>query len=82
VIPSAAEPSGYAPAVALYVCNTSFGDYAEGEIVTAEAPLVSDWIEAKFLSPVDEDGNRLIEAATPEPTPSPESQPGTFAPAG
>jgi len=66
--------------VGLYVCNASFGPYGEGEYVEAEAPLVSYWIEAQFLSPVDDEGTRLVEV-TPPTTDSVE-QPGVFAPPG
>jgi hypothetical protein len=61
--------------VALFVCNASFGTYSEGEIVTADPPLVSDWIEAQLLSEVDEDGNRLVEMP-----PSPGVDPATGQP--
>lgn len=50
----------------LYEVNASFGDYSYGEYVTVDEPaLVSDWIEAQFLSLVDDDGTRTVEAAAP-----------------
>lgn len=57
--------------MALYVCNATFGTYSYGEIVTAEAALVSDWIEAGLLSEVDDEGDRVFDApAAPEVDPA------------
>lgn len=54
----APQPMGRAQA---YVVNTDVGVGEVGEIVHADPVLWASFIEAGYLSPVDEDGNRFIE---------------------
>lgn len=43
-----------------YVVNVEFGHAQLGEIIEAEPKIVQDWEAANFISPIDENGNRII----------------------
>jgi hypothetical protein len=44
-----------------FVTNLAFENYEAGEIIEAEPAQVADWLESRFISPVDERGDRIIE---------------------
>lgn len=49
--------------MALFVVNGNFDDFHVGEIIDCDPELWADYIDVDppFLSPVDGDGNRVIE---------------------
>jgi hypothetical protein len=47
--------------MAKYVVNAAVEDFANGEVVEIKPELFADLIEAKFLTPIDDFGNRLDE---------------------
>jgi hypothetical protein len=44
-----------------YVVNATVDEFRIGEVVEINPALFADLIEAKYLSPIDERGNRLVE---------------------
>lgn len=62
-----------------YVVNMTFDGGDLGEVIEAPPKLVADWEAAGFISPLDDDGNRVIalgrrkvvdEGAVPVPVPT------------
>lgn len=49
----------------LYVVNMDFDGGTTGEIIRADPTLVADWIEAQFISEVDERGERIVRILGP-----------------
>lgn len=49
----------------LFVINTDFDGGRYGEIIEADPKHIADWIDADFVSPVDERGERIITVVGP-----------------
>lgn len=52
--------------MAKYIVNTTVGDMTYGEIVDLDPSLFADYIEAQWISPIDDHGNRIVEEPAPE----------------
>lgn len=48
----------------IYIVNTTFDGGVTGEFIKADPSLVADWIEAGFISEVDDRGDRIIRGDT------------------
>lgn len=59
----------------LYVVNLDFEGGAHGEIIEAEPALVADWLDADWISPVDERGDRIIDTKRGKPVTDPGATP-------
>jgi len=44
----------------LYIVNMTFDGGNTGEIIRADPTLVQDWLDFKFISEVDDRGERLV----------------------
>lgn len=44
----------------LYVVNMTFDGGTYGEVITADPRLVEDWVDAQFITEIDEGGNRIV----------------------
>lgn len=49
----------------LYVVNINFDGGTYGEVIRADPSLVQDWIDAQFISEVDDRGERIIRVIGP-----------------
>lgn len=48
----------------LYIVNTTFDGGVTGEIIEADPTLVADWIDAGWISEVDDRGDRIVRGDT------------------
>lgn len=49
--------------MALYIVNAAVDNLATGEVIDIDPALWQDFIEAQYLSPIDEEGNRIVSVA-------------------
>lgn len=43
-----------------YVSNLDFDGAQLGEVIEADPKVIADWIDAGYVSEIDENGNRLV----------------------
>lgn len=43
-----------------YVANLSFEEYETGEVLESDPEMVADWVEAGWISPIDDRGDRIV----------------------
>ena len=48
----------------LYIVNIDFDGGRTGEIIKADPVLVADWVDAQFISEVDDRGDRIVRGDT------------------
>ena len=57
----------------LYVVNLTFGGEnggVEGEVVDADPAYIADWLDAGFVTEIDERGDRLVDPTIGGPDPA------------
>lgn len=50
-----------------YVVNMTFGHGTLDEVIEAEPKLVQDWEAAGYITPIDDDGNRIVKLGRSTP---------------